>query len=409
MSSLDVVAPRAGVSSVSDVLTRLATPTWTPFDDLIIDFCSDLSRQLSRGARGIPELQALAFWMRRAELVRLKESYAALGSEHELLVPRGLVFHVPPANVDTIFLYSWLLSALVGNRNVVRVPSRVGPSAEIVLEVLADLLSDERYAQVAASTAFVSYGHEREITDALSAACDVRVIWGGDATIETIRQSPLGPQSSELTFADRLSFAVVNAGWYAQADETARDQAAERFFNDSYWFDQMGCSSPRIVYWIGDEVGLGPDDFFARVDAVKRAKGYEVDTATALSKIAYSYRSVLDLGAEQVHRLDNEMTVIDIPAPTSSEGDFSGAGTFLQVRCANLGDLLPVITRRDQTVSHLGFGTDDLHALAIALNGRGIDRFVPFGEALTFNRIWDGNDLLQSFSRRVWLDIGPVV
>ncbi|MFC6804089.1 acyl-CoA reductase [Deinococcus caeni] len=39
-------------------------------------------------------------------------------------MPRGLVFHVPPANVDTIFIYSWLMSVLAGNRNVIRLSSR---------------------------------------------------------------------------------------------------------------------------------------------------------------------------------------------------------------------------------------------------------------------------------------------
>jgi len=31
---------------------------------------------------------------------------------------------------------------------------------------------------------------------------------------------------------------------------------------------------------------------------------------------------------------------------------------------------------------------------------------VPFGQALTFNRYWDGHDLLQSFSRRVFIEAG---
>src|SRR5229473_1854189 len=43
--------------------------------------------------------------------------------------PRGLVFHVPPANVDTIFVYSWALSALAGNRNVVRISPRAAGAA----------------------------------------------------------------------------------------------------------------------------------------------------------------------------------------------------------------------------------------------------------------------------------------
>jgi hypothetical protein len=48
-----------------------------------------------------------------------------------------------------------------------------------------------------------------------------------------------------------------------------------------------------------------------------------------------------------------------------------------------------------------GFAGDELARFVRAVNGRGIDRIVPFGEALTFGRFWDGYDLLQELTRRV--------
>jgi len=38
------------------------------------------------------------------------------------------------------------------------------------------------------------------------------------------------------------------------------------------------------------------------------------------------------------------------------------------------------------------------------LNGRGIDRIVPLGKALTFNRYWDGYDLLAEMIRHVYVE-----
>ena len=60
-----------------------------------------------------------------------------------LVFPRGNVFHLPPANVDTIFVYSWAISALAGNHNVVRISSRSAGAAEVILEdqLLASLRS----------------------------------------------------------------------------------------------------------------------------------------------------------------------------------------------------------------------------------------------------------------------------
>ena len=35
------------------------------------------------------------------------------------------------------------------------------------------------------------------------------------------------------------------------------------------------------------------------------------------------------------------------------------------------------------------------------VTNRGIDRVVPIGNALDFNSIWDGYDLVEQFSRKV--------
>ena len=56
-----------------------------------------------------------AFWTRRAALTKLAASFAARVPQNTLARPRGLVFHLPPQNVETVFLYSWALSYLAGN------------------------------------------------------------------------------------------------------------------------------------------------------------------------------------------------------------------------------------------------------------------------------------------------------
>ena len=39
---------------------------------------------------------------------------------------------------------------------------------------------------------------------------DVRIIWGGDNTIDQIRKNKIPPRSFDLTFADRYSFCIIN-------------------------------------------------------------------------------------------------------------------------------------------------------------------------------------------------------
>jgi hypothetical protein len=379
-----------------------------PFGEEVLAFCADFSRRLGRAAKGIPELAALAFWMRKSELVRLREQFSSLRTPETLLVPRGTVLHIPPANVDTIFIYSWLLSLLVGNKNVIRLSTRRSPTVDLILEVMADVLADEAHAALREQTAFVRYGHQDEVTARLSAVCDVRVIWGGDATVRRIRATPLPPHATELTFPDRFSMAVIRTDAYLELASGRRDDVAESFFNDAYWFDQMGCSSPRIVHWVGGaEISReAAADFYARVRSVLGRRNYAVDTAVGIRKMTFGYQAVLDHPVNRVDTYGNELTVVALRAVDPLDGDFPGAGTFFDTRLEQLTDLAPTIRRRDQTLSHFGFSAEELRALAVAVNGRGIDRMVPFGQALTFNRYWDGHDLLQSFSRRVFIQAG---
>lgn len=379
-----------------------------PYSPALIDFCAAFSQRLGRKARGMPELQALAFWMRRTELVRMQASFEALATERVYFVPRGLVFHVPPANVDTIFIYSWLMSVLAGNKNIIRLSSRETEQMNLILQVLNDLLAEEQFAALRGNTLMLNYDHDQAITTSLSLAADVRVIWGGDHTVQAIRQSPLAPHATELTFPDRFSLAAIHAERYLTDDVTRHRGLAEQFFNDAFWFDQMGCSSPRLLVWVGAEqvVSEASKIFFSQLQAVTETKGYAVDTATAISKFTFAMRAALDYPVQSYERLSNEVMVLPLTQFAEVRGEFCGAGLFYQLRCEELTEIAPYIERRDQTLSHHGFQQNELLALVKALNGRGIDRIVPFGEALNFNRYWDGYDLLQSFTRRVYVQLG---
>jgi hypothetical protein len=402
--TVDVWFPRHGAMALTAVVDKVAeAPRLQPYSDEVIGFCATFAHELARRARGMPELQALAFWMRKAELHRLREDFRALCTTEVLLMPRGMVFHVPPANVDTIFVYAWLLAVLAGNSNVVRLPSRESQRTELILDVLTEVAARKEHATLAGNTLMLRYGHDEQVTAALSRIADVRVIWGGDATVAEIRRFGIPPHALELTFPSRSSLAAIDAEYYNRLDEAGRESIAERFFNDSYWFDQLGCSSPRLVCWVGSEQNAKHASrvFFEHLSGVVSRKGYRADTATAIDKLTYACRAVLDQPVTEVRWLSNEVAVLPLERFVATDDAFSGAGTFYQLRCDRLVDLASCIGRRDQTLGHEGFGADELRNFAITLNGRGIDRMVPIGDALTFNRFWDGNDLLQAFTRRV--------
>ncbi|MFI5843683.1 acyl-CoA reductase [Catenuloplanes sp. NPDC051500] len=369
-------------------------------DPRMVRFLGALSARLLAPsvARAHPELGSLGFFLRRAELARTVDTLNAT-DPHTVRRPRGLVFHVPPANVDTVFVYSWALSALAGNRNVVRLSSRSAGAADAVLAALNDALTDADPV-IARTQRMVAYGRDDAITAELSAACDLRVLWGGDASVTELRRHPLSPLARDLTFPDRSSFAALSAtGWLAATDD-ARRAAADGYANDVYWFDQAACSSPRALYVTGTPADAEKAvDGFRRelADAVAR-RGWTVDAAMAVEKQVRAYGLAADGRATGVRFPSNELAWLRLTDAGEPPREWLGTGVVAVARLDDLRDLAPLITPRDQTLSHFGFTTGDLRALVEAVPGRGLDRVVPFGQALAFAPTWDGLNLLDQFT-----------
>lgn len=407
MSFVERAFPWPGKVALPELLDEFArTESLRPFADLLLRFGAQLSERLltDKEARRFPALQALGFWTRPTALHGLKLAYERGLSGDVLMVPRGLAFHIPPANVDTIFVYSWIISFLIGNRNIVRLPTLSTPTVSILCRILHDLFC-EGSPELARRTAMLRYGHDDAVTGMISAACDLRVVWGGDQTVNHIRSVPLSPHANEIVFGDRFSLAAFDATSVAALSEQALAELAVRFFNDSYWFDQLGCSSPRVVIWCGpsDTAEFASKLFYEALQPIIASKGYTVETGIALNKLSYAYRAMLDLPVREVKNLSNELLVITLEKPIIPRDNWYAAGTFLEMRLDRLQDLVPHLTRRDQTLTVFGFDAGTIRALGLEANGRGLDRIVPVGEALTFSHFWDGQDLLRSFSRLVHL------
>jgi hypothetical protein len=370
-------------------------------DERVREFLTAFSKRLLRGplARRYPELASLGFFLRPGEIARALQrlNQGAAGARR---FPRGVVLHFPPANVDTIFVYSWALSALAGNTNLVRISPRSAGAAESVIDALNETLANA-HPVIGQTQRMFTYERDDQITSRLSLACDLRVIWGGDASVEAIRHHPLAPHARDLTFPDRSSFAAVSVqGWLA-ADETARRAAVDGFANDTYWFDQAACSSPRAVFWVGDEAPAGKAraEFMAILPEVVRARGWNVDAAMAVEKRVATYGLAATGAATAIEFAGNAVASVDLVDADAVPRRWLGAGTICHLRVDSLSALVPTIGRKDQTLAQFGFSRAELDDFITAVAGRGIDRVVPFGSALTFAAVWDGYDLLHEFTR----------
>lgn len=226
-------------------------------------------------------IQSFAFFTRKGALQTMKAAFEAETPKGALSFGRGVAFHLPPANVDTLFLYSWAIAYLAGNVNVVRLPSEVPSALSAVLSVLLGALEDAGEPDM-----FLAYPADETINRALSAEADARLVWGGDAKAALFAAYPVRIGGKTLAFSDRFSFAALDGAMLTRMDETALGALARQFANDVFMFGQMACSSPHVVYVRGDRVahGEGTARFLAAADAVAAQRTERVPAGHAIQK-----------------------------------------------------------------------------------------------------------------------------
>jgi len=376
------------------------------FDDASCAFVEAFSRSLlqSPEARAFPELTALAFWFRKAALENLRKEFERRRGE-TLLTPRGTVLHFAPSNVDTIFVYSWFLSLLTGNRNIVRISRKSSPRKDLLIDTFVRLLVDPAHGEILLRTVLLQCSTDDEITRWLSSICDVRIIWGSDDTVLHIRRTPLPPASIEVAFATKYSLALVHAQRYLEAPEKQKDSWAEGFYNDAYGFDQMACSSPRLVLWLGnlEQASAAAAVFWPRVERLLVCRHERFNDLDYINKLAAADALAIDTTVRYHAGISNDLTRIWLNEPALHFNRHCGAGLFFEAAIADLSEIRPLLDRTVQTVSYAGFKVEELRRFAESGALSGIDRIVPFGRALDFSPVWDGIDMMRTFMREICL------
>jgi hypothetical protein len=228
-----------------------------PFDAIVIDFFDTVSKGIlsNKSINSIPEIAALGFWLRKINLIKLKEENKHLfASEIYNTSPLGKVFHICPANVDTMFIYSLTVSVLMGNKNLLRVSSRMdAPHVSMLFEIMNNTIGQEKYNVFKDYINIISYSHSDVISTSISKNVNARVIWGGDNTIKTFKGFDAAPRTKDIVFADRVSMLCIDCKSYNQLQNDDLKIVLRNFYNDAYTFDQMGCSSPQTIYFIGSQ------------------------------------------------------------------------------------------------------------------------------------------------------------
>jgi len=374
--------------------TILETKPLKIFDSKLLDFLNEFSKILLK-QKQYPELIALGFWLRGSHIQKIKEEFLKKHN-NEVLLPRGVVFHIAPSNVDTIFIYSLVVSMLVGNINIIRVSDKKNPQVEFLLHIFNQIL--ENHQEIKQRVFIYRYGYDDEITKELSTLCDVRIIWGGDETIKHIRTIPIKATSVELTFADKFSYLLLD-----MKNTTFDNSFYEKLYRDSFTFLQNACSSVRVICFL-NATESKKDRFWEEFEEFVKQKSPLIEVKHITDKLT-SQTIMATSGNISINNKEF-LSIVKLKNLQDIQKEYHcGFGLFYDVDIDSLEEFFNYSTKKDQTVVVSGIKKAEVLKALESTTPKGIDRIVKLGDAMEFNYLWDGFDMLSSLCRIVDVDI----
>lgn len=369
-----------------------------PFSEKVVEFLNSLSQSLlhDTASRMYPDVVTFAFFCRRANMLKQKELFHS----DKIRLGKGLVFHIAPSNVPVNFAYSLVTGLVAGNYNIVRVSSKPFPQVDIIVHHIEQTAA--QYPDIAQRIMIVRYEHESNANRVFSALCNLRVIWGGDKTIATLRTYPIPSRTTEICFADRYSIAAIGADALLQEDNPMA--LAEKFYNDTYLFDQNACTSPHLIVWIGDTATIrqAQNKFWVAVYDYVATHYHNFQEVMAVDKWTALCRQAIGMDIHRVKTQDNYILLVETENLTPDIEKYRClGGYFTEYATQHIEDIARIVDGRYQTLSYYGLERADLEQVVRSQRLSGIDRIVPIGETTAFSFVWDGYNLIGQMTRIV--------
>lgn len=278
---------------------------------------------------------------------------------------------------------------------------------KLICDAIEELFQLEQYRKIAKQNLILSYDRESCMTEQLSTLCDIRVIWGGDDTIQNVIKSSLKPKATELVFADRYSFGVINCAVLNESSEEELRRLAEGFYNDTYGMDQNACSTPHMIFFLQSKEKVNDEKakrrFWKAVYEVA-SKRYALEDI----KVSDKYVELCKLAVNRPEcclalKEENVLYVLDVPK-LSDDGmtDYRGQfGLFYQHDIKSLDEIVPYVKQKVQSMMYYGVSKEVLTSFVTENHMLGIDRIVPFGSAMDIGVFWDGYDIITQMFRKI--------
>ena len=239
-----------------DCIATLESP-FKLTSSLVIDACDRLTQRVLEGdfdevvqpmlkAHDLTQETFLNYVSRFTKDALLTKLTLELGSDHQALSPLdastsrrleplGILFHIAAGNLDILPAYSVIEGLLVGNINILKLPSGdQGVSVKLLSALMTIEPKLKPYIYV-----FDVPSTDLESLRQFAALADGVVVWGGDEAIQAARQMTL-PNTKLIEWGHKISFA------YASME--AEDEDLEALAAHIIKTNQLLCSSAQGIY-----------------------------------------------------------------------------------------------------------------------------------------------------------------
>jgi hypothetical protein len=339
----------------------------TPYSNKICNFLDELSKALRSDAEAgkYPDIMAFAFWIRKGNILKLKK----VNDSGKIYLGKGMVYHIAPSNIPVNFAYTFVFGMLAGNSNVVKASSKRFAQTQIICRVMKELAKRDEFVWVEECNQVVIYEREEE-------------------------------EFTEITFADRYSFGIINADIFLETSEEKVTELVNGFYNDTYLMDQNACSAPHLILWQGTEENIikAKKIFWNKV--YTRALSYEIEYMKASDKYVMLCEMAAKGIIKKTQKFENILYVAELSKLPENLSTLRGKfGLFYEYSISSLEELSEKINRKVQTCAVFGVDSREVGSWVQKDHIQGIDRVVPFGKTLDIGVFWDGYDVIGALSR----------
>ena len=346
-----------------------------------------------------PDIKTAAFWCRKKNIEKLKKETV----NGNLKIGIGKIFHITPSNVPTNFFYSMIMGLLTGNSNIVKVPTKEFDQVKIICNAINSLIKNNTFIKNRIS--IIQYDYSKiDITKRISENCNGRIIWGGDKSINEIKNLTTKTKCIDVIFPDRYSLALLNANKIFNLSNSKIKKLARDFYNDTFFYDQNACTSPHLILWVGNSniIEKAKKKFWTSV--IKEVKeNFTFTNYIASEKLNHLYNLIAehkDLG--NFKNYENLIYVFENTKISNDIHNIRGKwGIFFEQKINHLNTINKYINEKFQTLTYFGFEKEYFKKFINEMKPVGIDRIVPIGRSMEMNFFWDGYDLKNILTRSI--------